>query len=72
MKKYSIILPFIFGIGCFIAYTFIGSYVDQDGLLQEPFFLIPIGFLFIFFGIIFAGIKLIYKKLFIKRFDQEE
>ena len=31
------------GIICFITFEFIGSKVEKDGILNEPFFLIPIG-----------------------------
>lgn len=72
MKKYSVILPFLLGVACFIAYAIKGSYVDQNGILQESFYLIPIGFFFIIFGIIFAVIKVLYKKLFYKRYNQDE
>ncbi len=34
-----------------IAYNLIGSEIDGNGFLHEPFFLIPIGVLFIFLGI---------------------
>jgi hypothetical protein len=47
------------GIICFIVFEFAGSSVDKDGVLSEPFFLIPIGWglilvsiiLYIFFAI---------------------
>ncbi len=53
MKKILYLLPFLLGIACFILYSIIGSYVDQDGMLTEPFFLIPIGYLGVFIGLIF-------------------
>ena len=31
------------GMICFITFEFIGSKVEKDGILNEPFFLIPIG-----------------------------
>lgn len=66
-KKYLIaIIPFILGIACFIIYSIIGSHVDTDGMLIEPFFLIPIGILCTSIGIlsviIFASIPLFHKK----------
>ena len=32
-------------LGCAVAYELIGSHVDADGWLREPFALIPIGWL---------------------------
>lgn len=53
MKKYLLtLISFIIGIGCFVAFNIIGSEVAPDGTLVEPFFLIPIGYLFFFIGII--------------------
>ncbi|CEI72440.1 MULTISPECIES: DUF3955 domain-containing protein [Romboutsia] len=53
MKKYILnLIPFIISIGCFVSFNFIGSEVAPDGTLVEPFFLIPIGYLFLFIGII--------------------
>jgi len=54
----SIIL-IILGLGCTLAYKIIGSSVDENGLLHEPFGLIPIGHLFIFLGIIFGIIDIL-------------
>lgn len=31
---------------CFGAFSLIGSHVDSNGVLREPFFLLPIGWLF--------------------------
>jgi len=36
----------------FILYKGIGSHVDIDGMLVEPFHLIPLGYLFLFVGMI--------------------
>ena len=48
MKKYLIsIVPLAIGILCFILSGVIGSEVLADGTLKEPFFLIPIGYLFL-------------------------
>lgn len=52
MKKIIYSLPFILGICCFIAFNIIGSEVAPDGTLVEPFFLIPIAYLFFFIGIV--------------------
>lgn len=32
------------GIACALLYSAIGSTIDEQGFLREPFFLIPIGF----------------------------
>lgn len=65
MKKYffSVVLIML-SIGCFIAYNLIGSEVLPDGTLLEPFFLIPIGYLFAFIAIISAAIIYIKSKAF--------
>ena len=36
----------------FIIYKGIGSHVDIDGMLVEPFHIIPLGYLFLFVGMI--------------------
>ena len=51
-KKFLVLIPFIIGIGCMIAYNIIGSEVAPDGRLVEPFYLIPMGFLFVAIGIV--------------------
>ncbi|WP_342598335.1 DUF3955 domain-containing protein [Psychrobacillus sp. FSL H8-0483] len=60
-KKYFIAsTPIFLGVFCFIAKAIIGSNVAPDGTLEEPFFLIPIGFLLFFLGIVsLIGIALI-------------
>lgn len=53
MKKYLLaLIPFIAGIGCWLAYAIIGSEVAPDGTLLEPFFLIPFGYLFTAIGML--------------------
>ena len=57
--------PIILGVICFIAKVIIGSNVAADGTLEEPFFLIPIGFLLFFSGIIsimLIGLISLFKK----------
>jgi len=62
MKKYLIsIVPLAIGILCFILSGVIGSEVLADGTLKEPFFLIPIGYLFLAIGII-LGIIILLKR----------
>lgn len=45
-----------------LAYNLIGSEVDANGVLQEPFFLIPFSYLTFVLGIIFAIISVVKKK----------
>ncbi|MCY6372064.1 DUF3955 domain-containing protein [Clostridium ganghwense] len=65
MKKYLLsLISFIVGFGCFVTFSIIGSEVAPDGTLIEPFFLIPIGYLFIAIGIITSIVSFFrnYKK----------
>ena len=48
----SSLIPFILSFGCIAAFNVIGSEVAPDGTLVEPFFLIPIAWLFFFIGIL--------------------
>ncbi|WP_066874512.1 DUF3955 domain-containing protein [Clostridium mediterraneense] len=57
MKKVIYSLPFILGICCFIAFNMIGSKVEADGTLVEPFFLIPMAYLFFFSGILLLIVR---------------
>ena len=53
MKKRILrITPFAIGIACIIAYNIIGSEITPEGFLVEPFYLIPISYLFFCIGII--------------------
>lgn len=55
MKKYiSALISFFIGVGCMVTYSIIGSEVAADGTLIEPFFLIPLGYLFIGISVIIA------------------
>lgn len=38
------------GIAFLYLFDRAGSFLDEDGTLQEPFFLLPMGFLLIFLG----------------------
>ena len=52
-KKYLLAsTPVFLGAVCLIIYSMIGSKVAPDGTLEEPFFLIPLSYLFVFVGII--------------------
>lgn len=52
LKYLPALTLFIVGIGCLITYWLIGVKIGPDGILIEPFFLIPIGYLLVAFGII--------------------
>ncbi|MDZ4407632.1 DUF3955 domain-containing protein [Bacillus cereus] len=57
--------PIFLGVLCAVIYTIIGSRVEPDGTLVEPFFLIPLGYLFVFIGIIlvlFVAVISAFKK----------
>ncbi|AFS78117.1 hypothetical protein Curi_c11030 [Gottschalkia acidurici 9a] len=44
--------PIFLGLICIITSTIIGSRLEPDGTLVEPFFLIPLTYIFVFIGII--------------------
>ncbi|MFE3577174.1 DUF3955 domain-containing protein [Lysinibacillus sp. NPDC059133] len=44
--------PILIGVICLIAKAIIGTEVGPDGILQEPWFLVPLGFLLFCLGII--------------------
>ncbi|HAG53061.1 MAG TPA: hypothetical protein DCL21_04670 [Alphaproteobacteria bacterium] len=61
------LIPYLFiilGLTLGIIYNIKGSYVDENGFLIEPFYLIPLSIIFIFIGISFLGYQ-IFKKLII-------
>ena len=45
-----------------LAFNLIGSEVAADGVLQEPFFLIPFSYVSFVLGIIFAVISVVKKE----------
>ncbi|KGA15973.1 hypothetical protein GM51_13655 [freshwater metagenome] len=49
MKRAAIAL-IVAGLGCFVAFSVIGSEVADDGTLVEPFFLIPVAWLLLLTG----------------------
>ncbi|WP_193647026.1 DUF3955 domain-containing protein [Bacillus cereus] len=65
-KKYLLASsPIFLGLLCIIMFNIIGSEVKPDGTLVEPFFLIPLAYLFIFTGIIailFVAIFSMFRK----------
>lgn len=55
MKKYIFtIASFVVAVICGVSYNIIGSEVAQDGTLVEPFFLIPLTYLFLLIAIVSA------------------
>ncbi|TKT81481.1 DUF3955 domain-containing protein [Aquamicrobium sp. LC103] len=52
-----------FGIACFIALSLIGAYVDDEGILREPFALIPIGYLLSFAGVLGVLLRIVLNRL---------
>ncbi len=52
MRKLTLISLVLLGLGLALwtGYADQGSYVDEDGVLQEPFHLLAIGWLFILTG----------------------
>jgi hypothetical protein len=53
----------LIGIGllCFFGFWVIGSEIDAQGYLREPFALIPLGWLFIFVGVLMTLFCLLKK-----------
>lgn len=51
------------GILSFLICGWIGSTVDEQGVLHEPFFLVPLGYLLFFIGIILALVHFLLKKI---------
>lgn len=60
MKKYILsLIPFLGAVICGISYNLMGGCrVAEDGVLVEPFFLIPIGWLCVLIGIIWMAINI--------------
>ncbi|MEI8360806.1 MAG: DUF3955 domain-containing protein [bacterium] len=60
-KKFHtlIFIFFCLSIGCILNYSLIGSHVDKNGTLVEPFFLITLSWLFFFIGIILGIVSII-------------
>jgi hypothetical protein len=46
----------LLGLGLLAAFRFIGSSVDQDGFLHEPFALLPVGWLLVLSGALWIGV----------------
>ncbi len=52
---------FLFAISasCFIAFKLIGTEIDAAGFLQEPFYLLPVGYSFLLFALIAMSVEII-------------
>ena len=55
-------LSLLFSIMCFGAYFIIGSEVDESGILNEPFALLPLGYVFGIIGTVWLIISGIVSK----------
>ena len=49
------------GIVCISSYYYVGSYVDENGMLIEPFVFIPMFWLFEFLAVVIFAICLVMK-----------
>ena len=52
----------IAGIVCFVLFYLIGGDVDENGYVNEPFYLLPIGFIFICLSMVLYIVFSIEKK----------
>lgn len=52
------VLLFVGAVVCIVAFNMIGSEVDSQGMLHEPFFLIPLFWLFLTFSLIAGGVNI--------------
>lgn len=65
MRKYLIsILTFVSGSICLILFKLIGSRVSAEGTLVEPFFLVPVGYVFIAIAVVAAIVAALKKPYF--------
>jgi ABC-type polysaccharide/polyol phosphate export permease len=65
LKRLSRNLAYLFislAIIFMLTFNLIGSEVDADGVLQEPFFLIPFSYISFALGVVFAVISVVKKK----------
>ena len=54
MSKLTLISLVLLGLGLafWAGYAAQGSYIDEDGILQEPFHLLALGWLFVLSGVV--------------------
>ncbi|WP_324029176.1 DUF3955 domain-containing protein [Aeromonas caviae] len=55
------VLLILAGLGCFLAFNLLGSTLDAQGFLHEPFALLPLGYLLLFTGMVLTVIPLLRK-----------
>lgn len=67
LKNKIALLFLIASLVCGISYNVIGSHIDENGLLVEPFFLIPLTWLFFFTSMLSFIIGFIRKAFFPKK-----
>lgn len=53
------VLLLIAAVTCGVAYNIIGQEVDEQGMLHEAFFLIPMTWLFLLLGVVTGGVNLV-------------
>ncbi|MFQ2711833.1 DUF3955 domain-containing protein [Aeromonas caviae] len=61
MGHYIGALLILAGLGCFVAFNLLGSTLDAQGFLHEPFALLPLGYLLLFTGMVLTVIPLLRK-----------
>lgn len=62
MKKYIIsLISLIISVSCIVLFNIIGSEVAPDGMLVEPFFLIPLFYVFLAISIISFIVSFVLK-----------
>ncbi|MGY3903178.1 DUF3955 domain-containing protein [Aeromonas lusitana] len=52
-------LLMVMGIASFMAFSLIGSTLDEEGFLHEPFALLPLGYLLLLMGAVLALVGVI-------------
>jgi len=65
MSKLTIVACVFFGLALLggLAFNLIGSTVDADGILREPFALIPLSYLSALIGLILMTIAVVQRSL---------
>jgi hypothetical protein len=56
------VASFLAAKGCYELFQRIGSRLDDQGILHEPFGLIPLGWLFVFAGAVLLVLSLVRRK----------
>jgi len=52
----------VLAAACFVAKALAGSRVDADGILREPFALIPLGWLLAFCGLVLLAVGILRRR----------